>query len=211
MKNKLATPGRPRDVDKIIQYLGQGEDQQVTLTAKQQELHARLDRIDRWLMKDPPSLVVKKIENDFGVSKSKAYRLIDYSRQVYNSISQASDPEFGQRLIMEWAYEARELAIRRKDTRALVSLIKTLVDAFGLKDYDPNAIDPSDLQQHKYVLQFIINKQGSKHRHNIDLDDVEDIPHELLEEVKNDVRENMGGLDDMAALLEKHEQTTKQA
>lgn len=204
--NNLVPKTRPRDIEKIIRYLKEEEDNRIELSDDQEELMTRLMQVDRWLMKDSPKVVVNTIRGAYpDVSHRQAYRYIEYSRQVFNSISTARDVEFGFRLIMEWAYEARELALRRKDSRAYVSLIGKLIDTFGLKDHDPNAFDPSEIGFHQYVMQLNFIQGDEKIKQKVSLDDIQSLPTELMEQVKDDVHQHMG-LNDLEQLIDQYEE-----
>lgn len=207
--NKILS-GRLTDIEKIAKYIKQDKDQKLTLSDRQKELFERLKSINRWLMKNPPGVVVRMIRNTFtsenghAVSERTAYRYIQYSKDLFNSISTAKDSDFGARLVMEWAYEARELAIRRKDARAYVSLLKVLIDAFGLKDANGLQIDPEDLQQNNFYVQLNIIGSDGQTRERIDLNNIDHIPEEQRQRAIIDVQE--AEFHSMEDLIRKYEE-----
>jgi len=187
-------------VDVIIQHLQEPEE--VQLTQDQEELLARLKNIDRWMMVEPPMAVAKKACTTFDISEATAWRYMQYAQQVFNSISTARDSQFGMRLFLDWIYDARQMAIEQKDVKAYVQLIKALVDAFDIKDFNPSAIDPKELKQHNYLMVFNVqHPDGVERKQTINLNELDKLPEEQRQQFIQDIQEEMV-VDDMDDIME---------
>lgn len=204
MPNKLLPKGKRRMVEAIQLHLADPE--RYELTDKQEELLLRLKAVNNMMLKDAPQLVANKTMDLYDVSEATAWRYQEYARQVYNAVSTARDAEFGMRLVMDWAFEARQMAVKQEDVKSYVSLIRALIDAFNIKDFDPAAIDPDELKQHNYFLTLnITHPDGVERKQSINLNELEKLPEEQRAQFINDIQEEMIILDPEEEITEAQE------
>ena len=203
--NILSPPQRRRDVDIIIDYLLQDDRNPVYLSPEQEAKLERMQQADKLLMKYPQSVVVRMLLKMYPeISRAGAYRTCRGAIEVFNTMD-PSDRDFGRRLAIKWAFEARDLAIRQRDPKALASAVDKIIKIFGLDKDAISPIDPEKLEQHNYILQLIIKGAGTDESSRaILLNDFPSLPEEKQKVVIDAVHENMG-LEDITEIIEEDE------
>lgn len=188
------TPGnRRREVDIILDHLTKEGDDRPVLSPEQEE---RLDMImeaDQLLMKYAQPTVIKLLVNRFPeISTSTAYRIVGESKEIFNTVNMV-DRDFGRRLAIKWAFEAHDLAIKKRDPKALASVVDKLIKVFGLDRDDSGKIDPEKLEQHNYILKLQITSQdGEQREQTIPLNEIDELPEAQKDQIIDDVHQNMG-------------------
>lgn len=198
--SSLIKSNRKRDAEVILDHLTLTGDNQPMLNPEQEEKLEAMLRADQLLMKYEQSTVVQMLLTTYPeFSRSTVYRLIRDTREIFNSLNPI-DRDFGRRLAIKWAFEAHDLAIKKRDAKALAAAVDRLIKIFGIDKEEDRQIDPEKLEQHNYILQLIVRDPAGKERsQTIHLNDIDDLPKPQLEQVIDDVHENYG-FDDIEAL-----------
>jgi len=156
--------------------IGENKEGKHELSKKDQELFDRWDEIDNLLRAYPVKKhVVELVKKKFGGSTATAYRDIDLSKRLFNSVHR-SEKEFMKR----WLVDDIMLLISKSqgspakligsetqkaidpDFRAWNSAHGNLIKLLGFDRNQNELIDPSIFEQHNYYTVININGQAMK-------------------------------------------------